>query len=131
LFRIERRKRIALEGISSRSVQATATFDRGSWESGYLPKPGPRYRLVSHEEWLAERARHAASMLRNCVEMNPRKRGGIPVLKGTRFTLAQILAEIAEGRDVNELAEDFELDLELIKEFLHGLAICLDRPAFK
>ena len=82
----------------------------------------------SHEEWLADRARYAISMLRDCTEVNPRKCGGVPVLKGTRFSLAQILAEIAEGKSVSELAEDFELQPALIKEFLEGMAIALDRP---
>jgi uncharacterized protein (DUF433 family) len=81
-----------------------------------------------HEEWLAERARCALSMLRDCTEVNPRKCGGVPVLKGTRFSLAQVLAEIAEGRSVTELAEDFDLEPALIKEFLEGMAIALDRP---
>ncbi len=81
-----------------------------------------------HEEWLAERARSALSMLRDCTEVNPRKCGGVPVLKGTRSLLAQVLAEIAEGRTVTELAEDFELEPALIKEFLEGISIALDRP---
>lgn len=84
--------------------------------------------LPSHEEWLAERARYGLSMLRDCTEINPKKCGGVPVLRGTRFSLAQILAEIAEGRSVSELAEDFELEPALIKEFLEGMAIVLDRP---
>jgi uncharacterized protein (DUF433 family) len=82
---------------------------------------------IALDEWIAQRATDATLMLRNCAEVSPSKRGGVPVLKGTRFTLAQVLAEIAEGKSVPELAEDFELDLELIKEFLHGLAILLDR----
>ena len=82
----------------------------------------------SHEEWLAERARSRLSMLRDCTEVNPKKCGGVPVLRGTRFSLAQVLAEIAEGRSVSEMAEDFELKPALIKEFLEGMAIVLDRP---
>jgi uncharacterized protein (DUF433 family) len=97
----------------------------------FFQPPPAKYRPLSHEEWLSERARYAVLMLRDCTEVNPRKRSGIPVLKGTRFTLAQILAEIAEGRSVTELAEDFDLDLELIKGFLEGLSICFDRPAFR
>ena len=93
-------------------------------------RPWP-YLPSNHEEWLAERARYAILMLRDCTEVNPKKRGGVPVLKGTRFTLAQILAEIAEGRSIVDLAEDFELDSELIKEFLEGIAISLDRPFYQ
>jgi uncharacterized protein (DUF433 family) len=107
--------------------------------SGAEPELGPVHSLSlptsltesgppSHEEWLAERARYAVAMLRDCTEVNPKKCGGVPVLKGTRFSLAQVLAEIAEGRSVSELAEDFELEPAMIKEFLEGMAIALDRP---
>lgn len=83
---------------------------------------------AAQEEWLAERARGAAMLLRNCVEVNANKRGGVPVLKGTRFTVAQLFAEIAEGRSAGEIAEDFDLELEMIKEVLHGFSIHLDQP---
>ncbi len=85
--------------------------------------------LLEHEEWIAERTKQALLQLRTCTEVNARKRGGVPVLKGTRFTLSQLLAEIAEGRSVAEIAEDFELDLAMIKQFLEGLALYLDLPA--
>ena len=97
-----------------------------------MPSAKPdKLRPVGHEEWLGERARFALTMLRDCTEVNPEKRGGVPVLKGTRFTLAQLLAEIAEGRNVQELSEDFELDLETIKQFLEGLSICFDHSFYK
>lgn len=63
------------------------------------------------------------------VEITTTKRGGVPVLKGTRFTLAQLLAEISEGRSVQELAADFDLDIDIIKSYLESLAAYFDRPA--
>jgi len=87
-----------------------------------------RDKALSQEAWLAERVQWAASVLHDCVEVNPNKRGGIPVLKGTRFTVAQLFAELADGRSVFELAEDFELDLENMKALLQGFATHLDRP---
>lgn len=83
---------------------------------------------INNTEWLAERLTHAGSMLPTCIEVNPNKRGGIPVIKGTRFTAAQALAEIADGRSVAELCEDFELDEESVKNLLRALSIYLDRP---
>src|SRR5262249_17772855 len=83
---------------------------------------------ISHEEWLAERVRSALIMLGECVEVNANKRGGIPVLKGTRFTVSQVLAEMAEGRAITEIAEDFEVVLDLLKKLLEGLSISLDQP---
>ena len=81
------------------------------------------------EEWLAYRLLQASLMLPECIEVNPRKRGGIPVIKGTRFTASQVLAEIADGRSVYQLCNAFELDQEAVTMFLRALSIYLDRPA--
>jgi uncharacterized protein (DUF433 family) len=82
----------------------------------------------SEAEWLIERARFSLLSLRDCVEVNPNKRGGVPVLRGTRFTVAQLFAEIGEGRSIGDIAEDFELDLAVIKELFESFSIQLDRP---
>ena len=42
---------------------------------------------ASEEEWLAERARYAILALRDSVDVNPDKHGGVPVLRGSRFTV--------------------------------------------
>lgn len=83
---------------------------------------------VQPDQWLVERTRHAARELSDCVEINPGKLGGIPVLKGTRIAVAQILAEVGEGQSVVQVAGDFDLDVELVKKLVTGLAVCLDRP---
>ncbi|GEM_PF-4567732 len=83
---------------------------------------------LSPEERLAERARWAASVLRDCVEADGNKRGGIPVLKGTRFTVAQVFAELGDGRNVAEIAADFDVELDTLKALLQGFATHLDRP---
>jgi uncharacterized protein (DUF433 family) len=88
----------------------------------------PRLDVRPEEEWLAERAKHSMLALRDCVEVGPGKRGGIPVLLGTRFTVAQLFAEIGEGRSLPEIAADFGLDLGLMQKLMEGLAIQLDRP---
>jgi hypothetical protein len=49
-------------------------------------------------------------------------------LKGTGFTVAQALAELADGSGVVELAQRFDLDPETIKEMLNGLSLMLQRP---
>jgi uncharacterized protein (DUF433 family) len=85
----------------------------------------------SQEAWLAERARWAASVLRDCVEIDPQKRSGVPVLKGSRFTVAQMFAELAEGRSIVEIAENFDLDLEIMKQLLQGFSANIDRPMSK
>ena len=78
-------------------------------------------------QWLAERTEYAGRELGDCVELQPGKLGGVPVLKGTRMSVAQVLAELGEGRSVTEVAEDFDLDVALVKRFVSGLSVCLDR----
>jgi uncharacterized protein (DUF433 family) len=80
------------------------------------------------EEWLAERTKYALVSLHDCVEVDPDKVGGVPVLRGTRFTVAQLFAEISEGRSLPDIAEGFRLDLEQLKKVMEGLSIHLDRP---
>src|SRR5262245_37889779 len=61
----------------------------------WVPLPDPyASRAVAREEWLASRLRHAVKELGECMEVTPTKRGRIPVVKGTRFTVAQVLAEL-------------------------------------
>jgi uncharacterized protein (DUF433 family) len=60
--------------------------------------------------------------LQNSVETDSARRGGIPVLKGTRFTVGQTLAELAESSGVAEIAERCDLNETTIRELLYGLA---------
>jgi uncharacterized protein (DUF433 family) len=83
----------------------------------------------SDEEWVAYRLLQANLMLPDCIEVNPEKRGGIPVIKGTRFTASQALAEIADGRSLKQLCKRFELESATVATFLRALSIYLDRPA--
>ncbi|MCE9530617.1 MAG: DUF433 domain-containing protein [Planctomycetes bacterium] len=81
---------------------------------------------TSRATWIAERSKQAMVMLRDTVVIDPDIRNGVPVLKGTRFTIPQLFAEIADGRSVDQLARAFSLDVEQIRDFLHGLANHLD-----
>jgi uncharacterized protein (DUF433 family) len=64
--------------------------------------------------------------LDGCVESVAGKCGGKPVLKGTRFTVAQVFAEVADGRDVRDLARDFDLDYDILTELFRKLAMSFD-----
>lgn len=66
--------------------------------------------------------------LRGVVEIDPEKRGGVPVIAGTRFTVSQLLAELAENPLLNDVCDDLDLPHETTKAMLHGLSIELDRP---
>src|SRR5262245_16386968 len=52
----------------------------------------PHHVTFTAEEWLAERLRQAALMLKEVVEVNHQKKSCVPVIRGTRITLAQVLA---------------------------------------
>ncbi len=62
-------------------------------------------------------------LLRNTVETDSGRCSGQPVLVGTRFPAAQIVGQIASGDSVDDLAENFDLDKELIVSFLDALAL--------
>ena len=98
---------------------------------GWVATPISARRELADEEWVFQRVRYATLILRECVEVDPDKRDGIPVLRGTRFTLAQMLAQLAEGRSLPEIAKAFRLDENLMRQVLESLAICLDRSAVK
>ena len=91
----------------------------------------PRTTALARELWIAERVRSALVYLREATEIDPRKLGGIPVVAGTRFSIAQLLAEIAEGQSINEITDDFELDTSKVEQILRSLSIYLDRPFLK
>jgi uncharacterized protein (DUF433 family) len=80
------------------------------------------------QEWYSECALWGHEALQNAVEIDPNRRGGIPVLKGTRFTVGQALAELADSAGVPEVAGRFDLDEELIRGLLYGLALLADKP---
>jgi uncharacterized protein (DUF433 family) len=70
-------------------------------------------------------------MLRGVVQIDPDRHGGVPVLKGTRFTVAQTLAELADSSGVTELAANYNLDAKTIRDTLTGLSLMLMRPFSK
>ena len=62
------------------------------------------------------------------IEIDPERRGGRPVLAGTGFTIAQLLAEIADGASPDEVADNFSLDREVVRSALFALAFWIDHP---
>lgn len=85
------------------------------------------YRL-SPEEWFALCAWHGGERLHDCVSIDPEVRGGLPVLKGTRFTAAEALAELAECGHIEDVAKNFDLEGDSIRDLLNGLSLILNRP---
>ena len=82
-------------------------------------------------ERMAQRLHEATVVLQDSIEINVGKRGGVPVLRGTRVPIAQILAELANNFSLAEIADDLDLSEDLIRGFLQGMALHFDRPFFK
>ena len=80
---------------------------------------------------MTSQLREALVALPDSIEINVGKRGGVPVLKGTRVPIAQILAELASNYSVSEIADDLDLSEDLIRGFLEGLADHLNRSFFE
>lgn len=53
-------------------------------------------------------------------------RGGVPVLKGTRISIGQLLAELAETPAIPELADSWDVCPDTLKKVIEGLAIYFD-----
>jgi uncharacterized protein (DUF433 family) len=53
------------------------------------------------------------------IEINPEKRFGKPIIKGTRISVYDVLNYLANGQSVEEITEDFpELNREKIQACL-------------
>jgi len=61
------------------------------------------------------------------IEAKPGHFGGKPCLKGHRFTVAQILAELADGQNVYGLAAEFDLEAKELIQVLNDIAQAFDR----
>jgi uncharacterized protein (DUF433 family) len=57
------------------------------------------------------------------VKVNERRLAGAPTVAESRFSVSQLLAELADGSTVNEIANEFEMPLEELKDVLHALAL--------
>ena len=100
-------------------------LDQNDWAS--LLKPFGNRAL----EWYFQCNLLGYETLRKVAEINPRRRGGVPVLKGTRFTISQALAELADSSGVEEVAQNFDIDADAIREMLEGLSLVLMQPLEK
>src|SRR5436305_2070095 len=43
---------------------------------------------LMHQQWLADRSRLALFAIQDCVEISAKKLGGVPVFRGTRFSIS-------------------------------------------
>ena len=86
----------------------------------------PHY--VHYQMWIADRMNYAVSLLSSSVELDSDIRSGVPVFRGTRVPVSQVLAEIAEGSTVDEVADDLDIDANAIRGFIECISVVIDRP---
>ena len=94
-------------------------------------EPSIDYATLEESHWTAVRLWVSGIMLCECVTVDPEIRGGVPVLNGTRITIAQIIGEVADGRSIVELSEAFDLNETRLRSLFEGMAIQFDRPFSK
>lgn len=122
-------------------AQSTAEYNRP-----VLPKrkrEALKVALKSLEEWqsieeigsrswklsrLSSRFFRALQTIEDSLEANRKKCSGVLILKGTRFPLSQLFAELADGKSIKSIARSFDLDREQMSNFLHAIAVRLDVP---
>jgi uncharacterized protein (DUF433 family) len=79
----------------------------------------------------AERILYALNMFQENATVNKKVRGGIPVVKDTRMAVSEVLAEIADGSSVAEVADNWDLDKDTLVNIIKAISIMLDVPFFK
>ncbi len=82
----------------------------------------------SNGEVLAERLLIAVQLLNDSIEIDPDVISGVPVVRGTRISVARVLAEIADNASLSEIADNLQIDFQSLKNIIEGLSIRLDRP---
>ena len=67
----------------------------------------------------------------NRIEINPKKLGGKPVIKGTRISIHLILKMLANGMDIKKILKEYpELTEEDIREAIRYASQILSREKF-
>lgn len=110
-------------------IDLLPTFSRQEPVTAYMMVGDGKY--TSSDFYMSVRLTTAAHMLRSVVEIDPNRAGGVPVLIGTRFTVARIIAELADGMTVTRLSRQYDLNKDHITELLHGISILFDRPFYR
>ncbi|HEX7446921.1 MAG TPA: DUF433 domain-containing protein [Pirellulales bacterium] len=82
----------------------------------------------SNGDALAERLSIAVQLMNDSIDIDPDVLSGVPVVRGTRISVARVLAEIADNSNLSAIADNLEIDFQSLKNIIEGLSIRLDRP---
>lgn len=65
-------------------------------------------------------------MTTKMIQRLPDIRNGIPVIRGTRFPVYRMLAELSDGYSIHEISEEFDITYDQLSLTLVDLAILLE-----
>jgi uncharacterized protein (DUF433 family) len=111
--------------MSIRQIVTPSASSTANWAKEIVHSSSQSSRRMV--EWSVECAAVGSVMMHDCVTADPDIRGGRLVLLGTGFTIAQTLAELASSNGVEEVADEFDLDPEIIRKFLSGMSLLFER----
>jgi uncharacterized protein (DUF433 family) len=80
------------------------------------------------EAWFEQNSRRALTAMADCVDCQPNRLGGVPVLRNSRLSVSQIITELADSDAIAEIADNFDVDEERLRRFVHALAIYFNQP---
>jgi uncharacterized protein (DUF433 family) len=86
---------------------------------------------LTTEQWFVEKLIRGLYLVHTSVDVDKDIRSGVPVIKDTRFPVARLLAELANGLTINAIADDYDLNVDTLASLLDGMASCLNRPLTK
>jgi uncharacterized protein (DUF433 family) len=96
------------------------------WGIGDFAWPIAIQRAIKAEERVRQLEGEAPNISTKCIWTDSLRLSGRPCLRDTRFPLSKLLAELAYGRSLHDIAEDFSLDLSLCQGALDDLAVYLE-----
>ena len=80
---------------------------------------------------IAEKILFSMVLLDAVIVIDPKIRGGTPVLVGTRVPIARLFSEVATGRTIDEISDDKELRIDDVRQVFSGFAAYLGRSFTK
>jgi uncharacterized protein (DUF433 family) len=61
--------------------------------------------------------------LSDVIEIDAERMGGRPVLHGTRFPISQFLVELTDTSGIDEVANRYDLNAELLRAALYNISL--------
>lgn len=122
----EPERKLRLEGEKRREPDFIRTRGPALWPIAPIDLRVKSPRIEGPDSWIFERLEMARSEVSAVVVRDPAIRHGAMVLKGTRFPVARVFAELSEDYKLSDIADNYDLDLEKLSRLFMALAVYLD-----